>query len=88
MSERSRFWVLIACIAIAAVIIVGVSVAPGSDDEVGNPTVQTFRGSGVVCGVVGPNPTRADIEKFAADSHFNADQTRQMLACYGFRAAG
>lgn len=94
MSRRGRLGILVACLAIGAVIILGVVFSSGSNDStgkmirIGKSTVKIFTGSGVVCGIVGPEPTRADVEQFAAHSNFNAEQTRQLLACYGFPASG
>jgi len=82
MSNRVRLWALVVCL-VATVAILSLALLP-SHSSAGYVGATTHPGDHVACGSVGPDPTKPEVEQFAARLHYSRAETAKLLDCFGF----
>ena len=85
MGGDRRLWTLLGCL-LATVALLTVAVLP-SHSSAGYLGATMHTGRGVACGSIGHDPTKAEVEQFAAQFHDSPSETSKLLHCFGFTAS-
>ena len=85
MSSRGRLWALIGCLFVTVAILSLAILPSGSSASFLGATTHTGA-NGFACGSVGPDPTRAEVERFAPRLYSSTGDTAKLVDCFGFTA--